>query len=229
MANLHSLPFDERPRERLLQKGASALSIIELLAILLGTGAKDKSVLLLASELLHKFHDLDGLLDASIEELRQVKGIGEAKAVLLKAAFGLAQRKAQASLKFPIKSAQEAFELAQDELKDSKQEIALVLLRDVKGRLFHKERVAVGTLSEVLIHPREVFHPAVRHKASSLILVHNHPSGDPTPSASDLQLTKLLHHSSKVMGIALDDHLIVGFNSYVSLRERGLLGTSTRY
>jgi DNA repair protein RadC len=91
------------------------------------------------------------------------------------------------------------------------------------------ERVSVGTLSEVLVHPREVFYPAVRHKASSLILAHNHPSGDPTPSRADLQLTRILMTSSRVMGIAIDDHLIVGESAYVSLREKGYLGTNSRH
>ena len=99
----------------------------------------------------------------------------------------------------------------------------MVILKDVKGRLIALEKVSIGTLSDVLVHPREVFFPAVRHKASSLILAHNHPSGDPTPSAADFELTKHLIRSSKVMGIHLDDHLIIGSSSFTSLRESGFL------
>lgn len=223
---MHALPLEERPRERLLYAGADALSLAELLAILLGTGTKGKSVLLLAQEILMYFGGLRGLLEASIEELKQIKGIGEAKAVLLKAAFEIALRSATGGAipKCSIETPEHVFELAKREMAGHKQEVLLVILRDVKGRMIHHERVAVGTLSEVLIHPREVFYPAVRHRAHSLILVHNHPSGDPTPSQADLELTRFLLQSSRMMGITLDDHLIIGAHSFISLREEGYMG-----
>lgn len=224
-SSLSFIPLEERPRERLLQQGADALSIAELLAILLGTGVKGKSVLLLAQEMLLHFGGIRGLLEASIEELTEIKGVGCAKAVLLKAAFGLALKATSQSPihRECIQTPTQLFELARKEIAHCKQEVLLVVLRDVKGRLIHHEKVAIGTLSEVLMHPREVFFPAVRHKAHSLIVIHNHPSGDPTPSAADIALTRLLHQSGKVMGIDLDDHLIVGSHSFVSLRERGIL------
>lgn len=231
MSEFFDLPLAERPRERLLQAGVEALSLAELIAIVLGTGTKGKNVLELSDELLTRFQGLNGLLQASIEELSEIKGIGRAKAIMLQAVFGIALRSRKASVldKLKIKSAEEAFALAHGELSHQKQEVLLVILRDVKRQLIHYEKVSVGTLSEVLVHPREVFFPAVRHKADNIIIAHNHPSGDPTPSKADLELTRLLSHSSRVLGIGLADHLIVGTHSFVSLREQGYLGKSSLY
>ena len=223
--NLHNLPPQERPRERLLNVGAKNLSLAELLAILLTTGTKEKSVLELAQEIVARFGSLENLLGASIEELMEVKGIGKAKAIQLQATFGIALKtSAPIEFKKPIK-AQEAYELVRYELANQKQEMLMVILKDIKGRFIAQEKVGVGTLSDVLIHPREIFFPAVRHKASSLILAHNHPSGDPTPSAADLAITRHLIRSSRIMGIHFDDHLIVGAHSFISLRESGLFGS----
>jgi DNA repair protein RadC len=228
---LRYLPLQERPRERLLKEGVNALSLSELLAIVLSTGTRGKSVLVLAQEMLSHFGDLRHLLEASISELQEIKGIGKAKAIQLKAAFALALRLANQDAvgNLSIQGPAQVFEFIKDDLSHQKQEILMVILRDVKGRIFHRERVSLGTLSEVLVHPREVFYPAVRHKAHSLIIAHNHPSGDPTPSQADIDLTKLLLQSSRVMGIALDDHLIVGKNAFVSLREKGVLGQFQKY
>jgi len=228
---MRSIPVSERPRERLLREGIDALSLAELIAIVLGSGTKGKSVLSLAEEILVRFGSLDKLLDASITELTEIKGIGKAKAIQLKAVFGIALkcRKPNLEKKRIIESAHQAYEIIKGEIGHQKQEVMLVLLRDVRGCLIHQERIAVGTLSEILVHPREVFYPAVRNKAHSIIIAHNHPSGDPTPSAADLDLTRLLSHSSRVMGIRLDDHLIIGDGVFVSLREKGYLGNSEKY
>ncbi len=228
MTALRFVPEDERPRERLLKEGTDALAISELLAILLGTGTKGKSVIQLAQEILIRFRGIDGLLDASIPELMEIKGIGKAKAILLKAAFGIARKASRKQLGL-IESSIQAYEMVKNEISHYKQEVLIVILRDVRGRAIHQEKVSVGTLSEVLVHPREVFYPAVRYKAHSLIIAHNHPSGDPTPSNVDLELTRLLMHSSRVMGIGLDDHLIIGSDSFVSLKEKGYLGDSKKY
>lgn len=218
--NLRQLPLSERPRERLRHQGAEALSTIELLAILLSTGTKKTSVLDLSAMLLSHFGSLKNLMHASVEELIEIEGIGPAKAIQLKAAFALAEKVYNdAYLTPPSIDSKEAYELVRFELSSLKQEALYVILKDVKGRLISVEKVSIGTLSEVLVHPREVFFPAVRHKASSLILAHNHPSGDPTPSAADLEMTRHLVKSSRVMGIHLDDHLIVGATSYISLRQ----------
>lgn len=224
--NLKSLPAEERPRERLLKFGPEALTLAELLAILLTCGTQSKSVLELAQELVTRFGSLTHLLEASIEELREVKGIGLAKAIQLKAAFGIALKTTQTTtpLTTPIDTAK-AYELVRHDLAHQKQEILMVILKDVRGRFIASEKVSVGTLSNVLVHPREIFFPAVRHKASSFILAHNHPSGDPTPSPADLELTRHLFRSSRIMGISLDDHLIIGADSFVSMRERGWITT----
>jgi len=215
------VPASELPRERLLRDGIAALSIQELLAILLGTGTQGKSVLILAQELFLSFGGMDGLLNASVEELIKVKGVGKAKAILLKAAFGIALRTAKGKYlpQKKILTIEDALEIARPEIGYLKKEALLVILRDVKSRLIHHEVISVGTLSEVLVHPREVFQPAVRHGAYSLIVCHNHPSGDPTPSSADIILTKTLLECSKIMGITLVDHLILGEDNYTSMRK----------
>jgi DNA repair protein RadC len=222
---IKTLPLEERPRERMLKYGIDALSVAELIAIVLGSGTQGKSVLKLSREILSHFGDIERLLDASVVELMEFKGIGRAKAIQLKAVFGIALkcRQPRDLDKYIISSARHAYELAQAEIAHIPQEILLVILRDVRRKLIHTEQVAVGTLSQVLVHPREVFYPAVRYKAHSLIIAHNHPSGDPSPSKADLDLTQGLIQAGKVMGIRFDDHLIVCRDSYVSLRELGCL------
>ncbi len=233
LCGMKALPAEERPRERLLRDGVDALSLSELIAIVLGSGTHGKSVLDLSQELLERFGGLEKLLDASVVELMQIKGIGRAKAIQLKAVFGIVLkcRKPLSSRKYPIASARAAYELAQGEIAHIPQEVLLVILRDVRGNLLHFEQVSIGTLSQVLAHPREIFYPAVRYKAHSMIIAHNHPSGDPTPSRSDLELTRTLLEASRVMSIGLDDHLIVCQDRFISLREMGCLPfvNSNRY
>lgn len=213
-----------------MAQGYDALSLAELFAIILGSGTKEKSVLELSNELVSRFKTLNQLLDASIVELMQIKGIGKAKAIQLKAIFGIVLRCQKLTVMTPlISSHQEAYLIAKAEIEHCKQEVLLVLLRDVKGQLIHREQVASGTLSQVLAHPREVFYPAIRYKAHSLILAHNHPSGDPTPSSADLDLTRMLMQSGRLLGISLDDHLIIGRNSYTSLHQKGYLLERAKY
>lgn len=228
---IKSLPAEERPRERLMRDGVDALSLSELMAIVLGNGTKGKSVLHLSHEIVSRFGSLDRLLDASINELMEIKGVGPAKAVQLQAIFGIARKcRRTASLEHTVlDSAEKAFEIAQIEIGHVKQETLFVLLRDVRSRLIHFEQVGIGTLSEVLFHPREIFFPAVRHKAHSLIVAHNHPSGDPTPSQADLELTRALSRASSIMGIPLIDHLIVCKDTYVSLRSLGWISDGSSY
>jgi len=217
------IPVHERPRERLKEEGEAALSIAELLAILLSTGTKGISVLKLSQQLLETFGDLPSLLEASVEELKTIKGIGEAKAIQLKAAFAIAlryRRLCEKKEKISIVTPEDAYELLRDKLEPLKQEALFVLLRDAKKQAIGMIQVALGTLSQVLIHPREVFFPAVRHKAHSVILAHNHPSGDPTPSFADLEMTKKLFACGEMMGIPVDDHLIIGKGCFISLRGK---------
>ena len=223
LKGLKSLPQEERPRERLEREGVDALSLVELLAIVLGSGMQGKSVLKLASEIVEHFGSLDALLDASLSELTEIKGIGKVKAIQLKAIFGIALkcRKSSSPLKDLIQNAEQVYHLAKTEIAYIPQEVLLVILRDVKGCLLHYEQVAVGTLSQVQSHPREIFYPAIRHKAASFIIAHNHPSGDPTPSQADFKLTRTLIEASHILSIRLDDHLIVCKERFLSLRELG--------
>ncbi len=218
-------PTEERPRERFLSIGPEGMASSELIAILLGSGMRGKSVVELARELLHAFSGLDGLGEATVAELASVKGMGPAKAIQLKAAFTLAQRlSSQVSEQRPyIRGPLHAYLLVKDALERETRELFQELLIDTKGRHIRTETVAVGTLSEALVHPREVFYPAIRHKAASLILMHNHPSGDPEPSREDISLTERLVRTGELIGIKVDDHLIIGRDCYISLRERGLM------
>lgn len=221
---VRSLPQEERPRERLMKEGADALSVAELLAIVLGSGYRGKPVHHLAQELLASFGSLEALMDASIEELCQTKGLGIAKAIQLKAASALGLRSARGQSGRPprLGTPEEAYRWIGQQLEGLSQEVLVVLLLNGKQELIRHERVGQGTLSRVLVHPREVFLPAIRHKAAGLILAHNHPSGDPTPSQEDLQITRQLQEAGAILDIPLHDHLIIGRGSYVSLRERGL-------
>ena len=217
------LPIEERPRERLL-KFAEAMSTTELIAIILGSGTKGISILQLSHSIMSRFETPQQLAEASIEELSQIKGLGPAKALQLKAAVGLGIRvcKHSTAPKYRIDNPIHAYNLVKDELQNEKRELFLVVLLDTKGCSMGHHIVAIGTLSGVLIHPREVFHPAIRHKAASIILFHNHPSGDPTPSTEDLETTKTLIHAGSIIGIPVNDHLIIGDNTYVSLRQKGV-------
>lgn len=214
------MPLAEMPRERLLRDGIDALSLQELLAILLGTGIEGKSVLILSQELLLTFGGLSGLLNATIEELTRIKGIGNAKAILLKAAFGIALRasKEKNHPKQPVVTMKDILNIATPAIGYLKKEALFVILRDIKSRLIHSEIISLGTLSEVLVHPREVFQLAVRHGAYSIIVCHNHPSGDPTPSKADLDLTERLLQCAKLMEIILSDHIIISGEKFHSIR-----------
>ncbi|MEM1282847.1 MAG: DNA repair protein RadC [Chlamydiota bacterium] len=222
--SIQSLPVDERPRERLHKQGAEALSNSELLAIILGSGMRGKSVIQLSQELLSRFGGLEQLADATIEELCEVKGLGKAKAIQIRALVTLAGRLSQKTraVKIKIEHPQSAYQLLRDQLENQKKEIFSVVMIDVKGYVINQQIISIGTLSNSLIHPREVFYPAIRHKASSILIAHNHPSGDPTPSKEDISVTKKLVEVGKLMGIPVRDHLIIGNDCYVSLRQEGV-------
>jgi DNA repair protein RadC len=228
--SLKNLPVDSRPRERLAQKGAAALSSIELIAILLGSGTKACSALELASKLLAHFTSLERLFEATLQELLEIKGIGFAKGVQLQAAFSLGKRLSPWKETETIDSPEKAYLAFSGEWAEEKTEVLSVLLRDTRRKLIHKEAVAKGTLNQVIMHPREVFCAAIRHRAHSVIVAHNHPSGDPTPSTSDFEITQILRSAGSVVGIPIVDHLILGRESYFSFWQKGLLkGKSEGY
>jgi DNA repair protein RadC len=222
-SKLKALPADERPRERLLRHGAEALSSVELIAILLGSGMQGKSVLILAQELLAHFGSLRHLLQASLEDLCLVKGLGMAKATKLKASFSLATRANREKelitdkLDTPLK----AYLWVRDYVEYQINEVLGVILLNAQSRVIRWEVVAVGTLNRVFVHSRDIFRSAIKYSAASLIVVHNHPSGDPTPSMQDKILTHQLVRASCSVRIPLIDHLIIGKGDFISLKEKG--------
>lgn len=218
------LPEEERPRERLVKHGPESMATTELIAIVLGSGTKGMPVLQLAQEVLTRFGTLQKLTEATIEELCQIHGMGQAKAIQMKAALSLGLRASRQTIgvKYKIDNPIHAYNLVKDELQYEKREVFVVILQDVKGSVITHQTVAIGTLSNALVHPREVFYPAIRHKAASIILVHNHPSGDPTPSKQDIDLTEQMVKAGRMIGIVVNDHLIIGDGSYVSLRQHGV-------
>jgi len=221
---MQHLPVEDRPRERLKRFGAESLSAVELIAIILGSGSKTKPVMQLAQEIVSRFGGLRELGEATLSELLEIKGVGMAKAIQLKAAvhFGSRVSRQGMSSRYRIDHPSDAYYLLKEELEQEKRELFVVILQDTKGVVICHEVISIGSLSHTLVHPREVFYPAIRHKAASLIVAHNHPSGDPTPSAQDIELTKVLIEASTLMGIPLNDHIIVGRQHYTSLREFGI-------
>ena len=221
--SISHIPETERPRERFLEQGPDALATVELLALILGSGTKSAPVLQIAQELLTRFGSLQGLADATLAELRAIKGVGEAKAIQLKAIFALGARLERApKAKISIDTPLHAYHFIKEIFESETREMLIAILQDVKNQLITYEIVSIGTLSTSLVHPREIFYPAIRHKAARMILVHNHPSGDPTPSKQDIEITKSLIEVAAMMEIPIQDHLIIGSGKYVSLRQQGI-------
>jgi DNA repair protein RadC len=221
---IKNIPEDERPRERLARHGAESLSSTELIAIVLGSGTKTQPVMEISQEIVSRFGSLRALGEATLAELCQVKGVGMAKAMQLKAAFSLGIRASRQTIapKYRIDHPLHAYNLVKDEMEQEKRELFVVILQDARGFVICHEVISVGTLTSALVHPREVFYPAIRHKAASLILAHNHPSGDHSPSTEDYEITNNLIDVGILMNIPVYDHLIIGQGGYTSLRQRGV-------
>lgn len=225
---IKDMPENMRPREKLLAQGESNLNEHELLAIILGQGTRDTSALELANQLLRTYKGLRHLQEASLEELKQAKGIGPAKAASIKAAVEIGRRIAgNTETKFLIKSPQDVKKYIDQvllmEMRDYDREHFLVLYLDRKGGVIDKVDVSVGGLHSSIVHPREVFKTAVKRSAASIILAHNHPSGDPSPSREDIDITRRLIDAGRIMGIEIIDHVIIGENTYCSFKEKGLI------
>ena len=220
-------PENERPREKLLKRGADALSDGELLALILGTGdaVSGKSALDMGRELLTEFGDLRALAIASVAEICRIKGAGPAKAACIKAALELAGRfqsrrlENQENFTTPV----QIFEHYHYAFRDRRKEYFMVLLLDGKNRIVREIQVSEGSLNQSIVHPREVFSPAVRESAAAIILVHNHPTGDPTPSREDLEITRRLKDAGDLMGIKVLDHIIIGDGNFLSFASKGLI------
>jgi DNA repair protein RadC len=226
---IREMPEDDRPREKLIARGAGALTDAELIAILLRTGLPGANAVQVAAEMLARYKSLNGLSRCTVDELKGIPGIGPAKAVQLVAAFGLGQRLAKETLaREKIDSPALVYELLGAEMRSLHKESLRVILLDTRFRLQHIQEVSLGSVNESIAHPRDVFRPAVISSAYALIVVHNHPSGDPSPSQSDHSLTRRLVEASELLQIKLLDHIIIGApaegrSPYFSFKEAGVL------
>lgn len=222
---VRDLPRQERPRERLQKFGPEALSAQELLALVIGRGIPKKSVMNIAQELLAKFGNVKAISQATIEELSQIKGIGLAKAAQIKACFELGKREElEPELKnFDIKDPEAVVKAIRASIKDKAKEHFKLILLNPRNKIIGISTISIGTLNASLVHPREVFKDAITHSAASVVLAHNHPSGDPEPSEDDLKITQKLVESGKILGIEVLDHIVIGKNNFCSFKERGLI------
>lgn len=226
---IREMPKGERPREKLAKHGASALTDPELLAILLRTGVSGKNVVEVARELLKRYGSLEGLSRCTADELSEIRGIGPAKALHLVAAFGLGKRLAQETLsKQKLDSPELVHALIGAEMRMLHKESLRVILLNTRYHLIRIEEISLGSINESIAHPRDVFRPALISSAYAVIVVHNHPSGDATPSQTDHNLTRRLAEAAELLQIKLLDHIIIGAPTdqgagYFSFKEAGIL------
>lgn len=222
---IKELPSDDRPRERLIAFGPEYLSPAELLAILLRTGTERYSAIGLAEHLIKDFGGLRGVAAMNVDELSKVHGIGPAKAAQIKAAIEFGRRLVATSAdeRYKIRSPQDVYNYLSLDLRDEKREHFVALLLDTKNGVLQRYTVSVGDLSSSIVHPREVFTEAVRRSAASMIVAHNHPSGDPNPSPEDIAVTRRLVEAGELLGIDVLDHIVLGDGRYISLKEKGFM------
>jgi len=225
---VRDMPLLERPRERLLRVGAESMGLVELLAIIIRTGTRGESVLMTAQKLLSEFGNLHSIAQASAAEMCRIKGIGKAKAVQIKAALELGKRLYDPDYGpdepgNPVQTPEEAYKSMQSKLRGKKKEHFYILCLNTRGRVNDTRQVSIGNLDSSIVHPREVFKDAISTYASTVIFVHNHPSGDLEPSAEDINLTKRLVEAGELLGIPVLDHIIVSDKGYTSLKSRNLI------
>jgi DNA repair protein RadC len=220
------VPAEERPRERLARLGPDALAAGELVAVILGTGTRGRSAVEVAQGLLEEAGGLRRLSTRTLREIAAAYGLGDARAARVMAAFALGRQVSQLRLTpgARFRSGADIFRHYHGRLRDLRKEQFWAVLLDGKNRVLREERVSEGSLTASLVHPREVFAPAIRESAGALVFVHNHPSGDPTPSVEDVEITRRLCAVADLVGIRILDHVVVGDGAYVSFLERGLLG-----
>lgn len=216
---------EDRPREKLEQRGPAALTDAELLAILIGSGTQRITALDLAKTLLNEYENIAELAKCNFQELRQFKGIGKVKAIKLVASFEMLRRMQahRPAKKTKIKTPEDVAEKFIPVLRDLKKEIFRVVLLDSANQIIRDVTISEGTLNASLVHPREVFKAAIDERAASVILLHNHPSGNPEPSAEDISITEQLRQAGKIMGIPVRDHIIVAGAQFTSLAQLGYL------
>jgi len=223
--SLERLPPPERPRERLYECGPDALADAELLALQLGSGRRGMSAVEVAHDVLATYGSLAEIAGREARELAQVKGVGRAKAARLAAAFELTRRlrARRPGARLLLASPAEVHSAFAPLMEDLKHEVFRVVLLDAQNRLLRDRVISEGTLSASLVHPREVFKPAILESAASVILLHNHPSGDPTPSREDVRLTRQLVECARLLDLRIHDHVVIGHGRFVSLAEQGII------
>lgn len=219
------LPKSERPRERLLLYGAEVLSNPELLAVILRSGNFNENIVNLSSRILKEAGGLNGILNYSAEDLLSIKGIGEAKAAQLLALGELLKRfrAFYSGEQYKISQPKDAAEYVMNDMRYLKQEHLKVIMLNTKNIVISVKNVSIGSLNSSIVHPREVFCEAIKKSSASIIMCHNHPSGDPTPSSEDVSLTNRIKECGKLLGIELLDHIIIGDGIYISLKEKGIV------
>lgn len=222
---LREVPTEERPRERMLQYGAGALSHAELLAIILRTGTVSESAVRLASRILSESGGLRSLVDMSKDQLTEIRGIGDAKALQILAGIELGRRIAKSTFseRITIRSPKDIANLMSEELRYLQKEHFVCLFLNTKNHVLAQETLSMGSLNASIVHPREVFRAAIKRSSASIVCVHNHPSGDPTPSPEDIQLTHRLVEAGTIIGIEVLDHVIIGDQRFISLKEEGFM------
>ncbi|MGL4731038.1 MAG: RadC family protein [Clostridium sp.] len=222
---INDLPKSERPREKLLRYGSEMLSNAELLAIVLRTGSKNEDVIGLCNRIVKNCNGLNGLLNSSISDFMSLKGIGEAKATQLVALCELSKRfkSFKSGCDYKIISPSSAANYIMEDMRYLKKEYLKLIMLNTKNIVIAVKDISIGSLNSSIVHPREVFVEAIKNNCASVIICHNHPSGDPTPSNEDINVTKRLKECGKIIGIEVLDHIIIGNGIYVSLKERAFL------
>jgi DNA repair protein RadC len=225
MLKIKDLPENERPRERLFRYGPEILSNVELLAILLGSGSKKENIISLSSKIIHKEGGLSGMMKSTLEDFINIDGIGKAKSAKIMAIIELSKRlnSFKNGENYKICSSKDAASLVMGEMNFLNQEKLVVIMLNTKNIVISVKTIFVGSLNSSIVHPREVFNDAIKKSSASIIVCHNHPSGDPSPSKEDIKVTYRLNECGKILGIELLDHLIIGNGRYISLKEKGIL------
>lgn len=218
MYKIKEMPKYERPRERLINYGAKALSNEELLAILLRTGTKDDDVFKLAKKVIYHLNFLSDLKNITVEELLQIKGIKLAKATTILASIELGRRLNYKKELKQIKDPKDVYNLLSPEISHLEQEHFICLYLNIKQEIIYKRTLYIGTINQTVIHPREIFKYAHKLSAAKILFCHNHPTGDSTPSTADLDATKKLIEASEILGVEVLDHIIIGNNEFYSIR-----------
>ena len=222
---MEEIPLEDRPRERLRSFGAEALSVRELLAIVVGPGSRQMGAMELAEEVVSAFESMRDIAGASVERLSRVSGMGFAKACRLRAAIELGKRavKAGRGERRTVRCPEDAAGLVMEDMKNLDREHFKVILLDSKNAVISVETVSVGTVNASIVHPREALKPALEKSATSMILVHNHPTGNVSPSREDILITRRFEKCGRILGIEIVDHLIIGDDDYKSMKESGYL------